>query len=91
MILTERFKRELDGCIIHDNYIQNSSIDGTPIEYLLFQVGKHYYCLSYSTGYVINEIDSPSRLAYSLTYTIVLSRKDLSEYIKQIKIRNIEN
>ena len=91
MKLIETFKRELKGCQIHDNYIQNSSLDSKPIEYLLFSISKHHYALSYRDYYVITEIDTPSREAYQLTKPIISGRSKMAEHLKQLKIRNIEN
>lgn len=89
--LANKFKRELEGCTIHDNYIQNSSIDVQPIEYLIISIGSHHYVISYRIWYVINEIETPERDAYSLSEPLAFSGNKLREYIKQLKIKNIVN
>ena len=89
--LTNKFKKELEGCTIHDNYIQNSSIDGQPIEYLIISIGNHHYAISYRIWYVMSEIEEPIRDAYSLSEPLFFSGNRLKEYIKQLKIKNIVN
>ena len=91
MTIQDKLKRELKGSIIHDNYIQNSSIDGKPIEYLIISIGSHHYAISYQEWYVINEIETPERDAYSLSDWIGMSGNKLREYIKQLKIKNLVN
>lgn len=89
MNIANKFKRELEGCVIHDNYISNSSIDGLPIEYLLISIGNHHYAISYRVWYVISEIETPERAAYEISNPIAFSGNKLKEYIKQLKIKNI--
>ena len=91
MTIQDKLKHELKGCTIHDNYIQNSSIDGKPIEYLIISIGSHHYAISYQEWYVINEIETPTRDAYSLSDCMVMSGNKLREYIKHLKIKNIVN
>ena len=87
MILKDRFKRELEGFTINDNYIENSSIDNEPIEYLLITLDNHHYVISYRTSYVVSEIDTPSREELQITPTKILSRRGLVDYLRQLKIR----
>jgi hypothetical protein len=86
-ILKERFKRELEGFTINDNYIENSSIDKEPIEYLIITLDNHYYVISYRVSYVVSEVDSPTREALQLSPTKILSRRELVDYLRQLKIR----
>ena len=91
MVLKERFKRELEDCEIYDNFIQDSSINKVPIEYLIFRIGKHLYALSYYKWYVISEIDKPSKDAYEISSPKAFSRNRMSAYLRQLKIINMEN
>ena len=91
MVLKERFKRELEGCTIYDNFIRDSSLNGMPIEYLVFSIGKHYFALSYCKWYVISEIDKPSGDAYEVSEPKAFSRNRISAYLRQLKIINMEN
>lgn len=88
MILKDRFKRELEGFQIYDNYIRNSSIDNSPIEYLIFGLDNHYYVMSYLAVYVLSEIEKPDREAFEIPNTnVILSRNKLVEYLKRLRIR----
>lgn len=89
--LANKFKKELEGCIIHDNYIMNSSIDNNPIEYLIISIGNHHYAISYRIWYVMSEIEEPIRNAIEISEPLFFSGNKLREYIKQLKIKNIVN
>ena len=89
--LANKFKRELECCTIHDNYIQNSSIDGQPIEYLIISIGSHHYVISYRIWYIMSEIEEPTRDAIRISEPLAFSGNRLKEYIKQVKIKNIVN
>ena len=91
MVLKDRFKNELEGRIIYDNFIQNSSINGLPIEYLIFGIGKHYFALSYCTWYVISEIEKPDRDAYEIEEPKGFTRNRITGYLKQLKVIFLEN
>ena len=89
--LANKFKKELEGCVIHDNYIMNSSIDNKPIEYLIISIGNHHYAISYRIWYVMSEIEEPTREAIGISEPLAFSGNRLKEYIKQLKIKNIVN
>lgn len=87
MILKDRFKRELEGFTINDNYIENSSIDNKPIEYLLITLDNHHYTISYRVYYVVTENDSPTREALQITPAKIFTRRGLVDYLRMLKIR----
>ena len=86
MKIIDNLKNELDDFTIYDNYIQNSSINGAPIEYILIGINNHYYALSHLKHYVICEIEKPERDAYMVGPTSFYSRKGIIEYLRKLRI-----
>lgn len=87
MILEKRFKRELQGFKILDNYIQKSSITGEDIEYMIVEIGGHYFAFSYLHYYVVTENDSPSRDAYAITPSKAFNRRTFIDYLRELRIK----